>query len=208
MNPYVSAGLVMCAVLFIALALTAYMAVFFNRRSRADLEAALRPLAARLDGGEISVDDAAVEGRFDRLLVVAKVATAEGGPVRVFRIDVIDPAGGEKWLLVSLPPRKGQFERREELEPTGTAMREMLELPPQADLAQMLEAGVQWFQLEYDPEGGHVRLTKPMDSRKDIPGVDQFAASLTLLAGVARRNRVIQEATVIGREHVPEQSSD
>lgn len=193
MNPYVASGLVMCAVLFIALALTAYMAVFFNRRSKADLEAALAPLAALLDGGELNVDEATVKGRYNRRLVIAKVTTAEGGPVRVFRIDVIDPAGGFKWLIVSLPPRKGETGRTEELESSVSTIRAELELPPEAELADFVEARNEWFQLEYDPGGGHVRLTKPMDTRKDIPAPDLFRSLLDLLETVARRNRTVQE---------------
>lgn len=195
MNPYVSAGLVMCGVLFVALALTAYMAVYFNRRSKADLEAALTPLAALLDGGELDLDDATVKGRFNRRLVIAKITTAEGGPVRVFRIDVIDSAGGVKWLLVSLPPKKGQTERIEELELLDVGLRTALELPPKADLARVVEARNEWFQLEYDPEGGYMRLTKPMDTRKDIPGVELFASTLNLLDAIAQRNRAVQEAS-------------
>ncbi|CAA9577645.1 MAG: hypothetical protein AVDCRST_MAG87-3018 [uncultured Thermomicrobiales bacterium] len=194
MNPYLAAGLAMCAVLFIALALTAYMAVYFNRRSKADLEAALRPLADVLDDGTLDLDAATVRGRFNRRLVIAMVTTAEGGPVRVFRTDVVDPAGGTKWLLVSLPPRKDQTDRTEEFEATDPALRAQLRLPASAELARSLEAGKDWFQLEYDPDGGYVRLTKPMDTRKDIPGVDLFRSSLELLEAVAARNREVQQA--------------
>lgn len=200
MNPYVATGLVMCAVLFIALALTAYMAVYFNRRSKADLEAALTPLAGTLDDGELDLDDATVKGRFNRRLVIAKVTTAQGGPVRVFRTDLVDPAGGMKWLLVSLPPRKGQTERSEELESDRGDIRAGLQLPPKAELARQVEAGNEWFQLEYDPDGGHVRLTKPMDTRKDIPSVDLFRTTLTMLDTIAGRNRVLQEEYVTNPE--------
>lgn len=201
MNPYLAAGLAMCAVLFISLALTAYMAVYFNRRSKADLEAALRPLADLLDEGTLDLESATVQGRFNRRLVIAKVTTAEGGPVRVFRIDIVDPAGGAKWLLVSLPPRKGQAERQEEIEAADSALRETLRLPPKADLARQVEAGKEWLQLEYDPDGGYVRLTKPMDTRKDIPGVELFRSTLELLEAVAARNREAQQAapTVVER---------
>jgi len=199
-NPYLATGLVMCAVLFVALALTAYMAVYFNRRSKADLEAALKPLGAFLDDGELDLDDATVTGRFNRRLVIAKVTTAEGGPVRVFRIDVVDPAGGAKWLLVSLPPRKGLTERTEELESADSGIRAQLELSSKADLARQVGATTDWFQLEYDPDGGHVRLTKPMNSRKEIPGVADFELTLSLLGGIAQRNRIVQERKVTSPE--------
>lgn len=202
MNPYVSAGLAMCVVLFVALALTAYLAVHFNRRSKADLGVALAALAGVLDEGELDLDDATVRGRFNRRLVIAGVTTAEGGPVRVFRIDVVDPAGGVKWLLVSLPPKKGHTERTEELESVDVDIRDKLKLPPNAELARLLEAKTQWFQLEYDAEGGLLRFTKPMDTRKDIPGADLFRSTLTLLDAIARRNRTVQEGTQTTPEQV------
>jgi len=190
----------MCVVLFIALAMTAYMAVFFNRRSRADLDAALAPLAGLLDDSELDLNDATVKGRFNRRLVIAKVTNAEGGPVRVFRIDLVDPAGGAKWLLVSLPPKKGQGERTEELQSADTNMRAALELPPKAELARLVDARKEWFQLEYDPDGGHVRLTKPMDTRKDIPGVELFESTIVLLDTIARHNRLAQEENATFQE--------
>ncbi|MBA2248320.1 MAG: hypothetical protein H0W23_09330, partial [Chloroflexia bacterium] len=147
MNPYLAAGLAMCAVLFISLALTAYMAVYFNRRSKADLEAALRPLADLLDEGTLDLEAATVQGRFDRRLVIAKVTTAEGGPVRVFRTDLVDAAGGIKWLLVSLPPKKGQVDRLEEFESTDSALRQRLDLPEKVELANRVDAGKEWLQL-------------------------------------------------------------
>ncbi len=201
MNPYLAAGLAMCAVLFIALALTAYMAVYFNRRSKADLEAALHPLAELLDDGTLDVETATVRGRFDRRLVIAKVTTAEGGPVRVFQTDFVDPAGGVKWLLVSLPPKKGETERTEEFESGDTALQAKLELPARADLATRVEAGKDWLQLEYDPARGYVRLTKPMDTRKNIPGVELFEATLALLEAVAGRNRAVQQNEAVRTEH-------
>ena len=198
----------MCAVLFIALALTAYMAVYFNRRSKADLEAALRPLADIVDDGTLDLDAATVQGRYNRRLVIARVTTAEGGPVRVFRMDVVDPAGGEKWLLVSLPPKKGQTERTEEFEASDPTLRARLELPASADLAQAVEAGKDWFQLEYDPDGGYVRLTKPMDTRKDIPGVERFRSSLELLEAIGARNRTVQQGAVTQDESNLDEKQD
>ena len=44
MNPYLSFGLAMCGVTAISLFFTAYLAVHFNRRAKADLQAALTPL--------------------------------------------------------------------------------------------------------------------------------------------------------------------
>ena len=50
MNPYLSFSIAMCAVGFVALAGTAYLASYFNRRSKNDIELALRPLADFVDG--------------------------------------------------------------------------------------------------------------------------------------------------------------
>ena len=50
MNPYLSFSIAMCGVVVIALAGTAYLAAYFNRRSKNDMEAALTPLAQVIDG--------------------------------------------------------------------------------------------------------------------------------------------------------------
>ncbi len=64
MNPYLSFSIAMCAVVIIALAGTAYLAAYFNRRSKNDMQAALEPLAQVIDG-EIDVEEGLVKGRFD-----------------------------------------------------------------------------------------------------------------------------------------------
>ena len=62
MNPYLSFSIAMCAVVIIALAGTAYLAAYFNRRSKNDMQAALEPLAQVIDG-EIDVEEGLVKGR-------------------------------------------------------------------------------------------------------------------------------------------------
>ena len=42
MNPYLSFAIAMCAVVIIALAGTAYLSVYFNRRAKGDMERALQ----------------------------------------------------------------------------------------------------------------------------------------------------------------------
>jgi hypothetical protein len=189
-NPYIAVALVMCGVIFLALAATAYMAVYFTRRAKADLEAALTPLATSL-GGEADVEEATVEGRFNGKLAFGRMAHAEGGPVRVFQVEVIDPAGGEKWLYVAYPG-KGTTEFR----PAGSPMDQQLSTLHRPDLITALDVRSEWFQLEYSSEGGYVRLTVPMATRKDIPGEIAFRQQLSLLDRLSDENRAMQEAAV------------
>jgi hypothetical protein len=52
---------------------------------------------------------------------------------------------------------------------------------------------VEWIQLEYSAEGGHVRLTVPMGTRKDIPTVEVFKRQLAFVDQLANENRALQE---------------
>jgi len=186
-NPYLAVTLVMCGVIFIALGATAYMAVYFTRRARADLEAALTPLADIVDGNA-NVEDATGEGRDSGRLAFGRMANAEGGPVRVFQTEVIDAAGGEKWLYVNYP-RKGTIEYR----PDGGEVFGALAELRRGDLAAGLGIHADWFQLEYSPEGGYVRLTAPMATRKDIPAPETFRQQLQVLDRLSDQNRSWQE---------------
>ena len=192
MNPYLSFTLVMCGVVFLALAATAYMAVYFTRRAKADLEQALTPLAAVLDG-EADIEEAQVEGRFAGKLAFGRMAHAEGGPVRVFQVELIDAAGGDAWLYVAWPG-KGTTEFR----PEGSAMFQMLEVLHRDGLATALGVASEWFQLDYSPEGGYVRLTMPMSTRKDIPVEDAFRRQLDVLDHLSDENRAMQERQIEG----------
>ena len=190
MNPYLAVSLVMCGVIFLSLAATAYMAVYFTRKAKADLQASLTPLAALLDG-EANIEDAFVEGRYQGKLAFGRMANAEGGPVRVFQTEIIDAAGGEKWLYVSYP-RKNTTEFR----PEGSPLFAQLSSLHEANLETRLGAKGDWFQLEYSPEGGYVRLTSPMATRKDIPGPDMFRQQLDVLDRLSDENRAMQEGSV------------
>lgn len=190
MNPYVAVTLVMCGVIFLALAATAYMAVYFTRKAKADLQQALTPLAGVLNG-EADVENAQVEGRYAGKLAFGRMAHAEGGPVRVFQIELIDAAGGEKWLYVAYP-QKGTSEFRSE----GSTKFQGLETLHRSDLATALVVRSEWFQLDYSPEGGYVRLTTPMSSRKDIPSEEDFRQQLVLLDELSDENRALQEGTM------------
>lgn len=184
----------MCAVLFLSLALTAYLAVYFNRRAKADLQAALDPLAQRILG-TADIEAAEVSGRFDRKLVIGRMTHAEGGLVRVFQIDVIDSAGGDQWRCVSLAPKKDGTARTRDFQSVSAGLESGLTLLKTADLPTLLGASDEWFQVEYAPEGGYVRMTRPMETRKDLPDGDAFVAQLEWLSRLADQNRVHQEGS-------------
>jgi hypothetical protein len=187
----------MCGVIFVALAITAYLAVYFNRRAKADLQAALEPLASLIDG-TVDVDNAQVTGRYDRKLVIAQMAHAEGGPVRVFRIDLIDSAGGTGWRHVSLPSGRDGEGRHEEWTSECEDARDALTALREADVAAVLGSGDEWYQVEYAPDGGYVRATRPMETRKDLPSADAFGATLAWLSRLADQNRAVQESRPFG----------
>jgi len=184
----------MCGVIFLALAATAYMAVYFTRKAKADLQQALTPLAEAL-GGEADVEEALVEGCYAGKLAFGRMARAEGGPVRVFQVELIDAAGGQKWLYVAYP-EKGSTEFR----PEGSPMYEKLGELHRGDLAMALAVRSDWFQLDYSPEGGYVRLTMPMSTRKDIPSGEDFGCQLAMLDKLSDENRVMQEGVMSERQ--------
>jgi len=186
-NPYLAVTLAMCGVIFLSLAATAYMAVYFTRKAKADLERALMPLAGVIDG-TANVEEAFVEGRFNGKLAFGRMAHAEGGPVRVFQTELIDAAGGEKWLYVCYP-RKGTTEFR----PEGLPVQQQLAALNNEELGEHLGVQSDWFQLDYSPEGGYLRLSVPMSTRKDIPGDEMFRRQLVVLDRLSDDNRRLQE---------------
>ncbi len=185
-NPYILTGLAMCLVLLIALAGTAYLAVFFNRRAKADLEAALAPLAQLIDG-TVNLDEAEVTGSWSGFPVFARMANASEGPGRVFQADVLDAAGGDPWQYTSSPgkndaPRKVEF--------TGPAgVRNEVEPTIDTGIAGFLDPGYERFRVEYLPDKGVVRLVRAMRTRRDIPTSDVLQQQLNMLATLADRNR-------------------
>lgn len=181
----------MCVIVLLALVGTAYMAVFFNRRAKADLQAALQPLSEVIEG-EADVEEAVVKGRYAGHLAEGRVAQLSGGMGRVFHTLVIDGAGGSKWTLtVSRSKEPGgpdtfDFDGAEGDLKTAV-------LPPvqaMADSEPSLAGG--WFRIEYDPEPGHVRLTKSMRTRRDLPDANAFRNYLERLVVVADQNRAVQ----------------
>src|SRR6187200_1894183 len=94
----------MCAIVALALFSTAYMAVVFNRRAKADLLAALTPLRECIDG-EIDLAEATVTGKYQGHIASGRVANASDGPGRVFLTSIIDGAGGVAWKFTGRRPK-------------------------------------------------------------------------------------------------------
>lgn len=200
MNPYVLTGLTMCVIVILALAATAYLAVFFNRRAKADLQAALDPLA-ELVNGSIDLENATVTGTFEGQIVAARMANGPGGVGRVFQTELVDPAGGVGWDYSSAPPREKGGEPRIEFASERPAIRASLPalnevIPP--DVANPQAEGMR---VSYDPDAGFLRLVKGMKTRRDIPDVDHLRAQLEFLHRLGDENRVVQERL---RDEAPE----
>jgi hypothetical protein len=191
-NPYLSAGLAMCAVLFVALAGTAYLAVFFNKRAKADMKTALDPLAAVISG-QVDIEEAEIIGTYDGTIARARVTGAEGGAGRVFQVEVIDAAGGEQWRYRSIahrddPHPTSEFDSGNQNLKSDLADR--FELEP---LSNVGDPTKHWMWVEYSPESGVVRLTLPMQTRRDIPDAEAFTRQLAYVRETGVRNRALQE---------------
>lgn len=192
MNPYLAFGLAMCAIVVLSLALTSYLAVHFNRRAKADMEAALTPLAAALDG-TIDLEASEVSGRYGGHIAMGRAANAEDGPGRVFLTSLVDGAGGVAWLSTYRRPR----EASEPIETTWVGPEDTTGLQLRA-FAETQLAGVLpgpgWSRLGYDPESGKLTLTRPMATRRDVPDGETFENGLQLLLRTAEINRELQYA--------------
>lgn len=191
MNPYLSFGLAMCAVVGLSLFLTAYLAVVFNRRAKADMLAALTPLSELLNG-EIDLEESTVTGRYDGHIAEGRAANSTDGPGKVFHTSIIDSAGGDGWMYTIRKPKdpaagnESKFDGPES--EIGAQIHEFV-----AGLLTPLLSGPGWLRAEYDPAAGHVRITRPMATRRDIPVVDTFEGLLKLALGIGVRNRELQQ---------------
>jgi hypothetical protein len=190
MNPYLSFSIAMCGVVIVALAGTAYLAVYFNRRSKKDMEASLAPLAEIING-TVDVEEGLVTGRYDDQIAEGKVSTMPGGMARIFLVSVVESAGGKPWewtLTRSKEPGGADESRFREEIPGVTDRIEPLLIPLKND--PDIE-GI-WFRIEYDPQSGILKLTRPMRVRRDIPGPDAFQRYLDALIATAAENRAAQ----------------
>lgn len=192
MNPYVSFGLAMCLVLAISLFFTGYLAVMFNRRAKADMLRTLTPLAELL-GGEVDLEEARVSGRFAGHIAEGRAANAPDGPGKVFFTSVIDGAGGDKWVYTARRPKDPAAPLETKFEGPGGNVGQRLEAAVAEAVAPMM-ANPGWARVEYDPAPGHVRLTRPMVTRRDIPSAEAFEKQLAMLVAIADRNRSLQQA--------------
>lgn len=188
----------MCLILLLALVATAYLAVFFNRRAKADLSAALAPLADAVDGN-LNLDEAEIAGRWKGYPVYARMANASEGPGRVFQVDVVDAAGGEPWQLTSNPVSKGSEARTIEFSGPD-ALRTIVEPLIDDGLRAVLDPDTERYRVEYLMQQGFVRLVRAMRTRRDIPSVSTLTSELDTLVAVAEANRrYMQPAEEMGR---------
>lgn len=193
MNPYVSFGLAMCLVLALALAGTAYMAIYFNRKSKADLTKAMTPLAEFIDG-QLDLDEATVSGRYRGHPAQGKIALLPGGMGRVFHSQIIDGAGGEQWSATISRPKEGDGPATTEIKPEGFMLDPQLWAHINAMIGEPSLAGL-WFRCEYDPAAGAITLTRPMRTRRDFPQPEAFSRWLEALANLADTNRTVLKAS-------------
>lgn len=179
----------MCAIVLISLAGTAYLAMVFNRKAKADLQERLAPLAQVIDGA-VDVEDAKVEGRYRGQIAIGRVANAPGGFGRLFHLELVDAAGGERWEWSSLPDKKlPEPVRAFEGDP---ALRDRLGIDFEREALIVPDDPRQRFGFLYDPEAGMVRLTREMRTRLDIPDAETFTRQLETLHRLGAANRRAQ----------------
>lgn len=193
MNPYVATGLAMCLVILIALVGTAYLAVYFTRRAKADVLRLLTPLAELTDG-EADVDEAEVQGRWKDTIVQGRMANAAAGTVTLWQSDLIDSAGGAYWNFVYSRPN-AKKERPEEIEivTESAELRSWLETWTAEDISPIQPQETDWVQVEYAPDGGYIRIARPIKGRNQIPAPDAFRSDLDFAHRIGGENRQRQE---------------
>ncbi len=193
MNVYAQFGLAMCLIVFLSLAGTAYLAARFNRGAKRDLAAALAPLA-EVVGGDIDLEAASVTGRYAGHLVEARVSANPDGPGRAFVTDLVDPAGGQPWRVVSWPTRDPDSPPDRTFASPNSALERQVAADWEALVRPAVDPDRERYRLEYDPAAGAIRFARPMKTRRDIPDADRFRRELDLLVGLGPRNRLAQGA--------------
>ena len=189
MNPYLATAIAMGVIIVLSAAATAYLAAVFNRRAKDDLRTRLEPLAAAVDG-QVDIDEAKLAGRYRGQIAIGRMATGQGGFGRLFHIELVDSAGGERWEWSSLPDkRRGEPVRTFEGDPD---LRQRLGVDF-AELAAIVpDDRSQRFGVMYDPSAGMIRLTREMRSRLDIPDTETFILQLEALRQLGEANRRAQ----------------
>lgn len=198
MNPYVATGLAMCLVILIALIGTGYLAVYFTRRAKADVERLLTPLAELVDG-EADVDEAEVQGRWNDTLVQGRMANAAAGTVTLWQSDLIDSAGGVDWNFVYSRPNPKKKDPAEEIEivTESAELRAWLMTWTAEDIAPIQPQASDWVQVEYSAEAGRIRVARPIKGRNQIPTPEEFASDLNFAHATGAENRTKQESLAI-----------
>ena len=179
----------MCIIVLLSLAATAYLAIYFNRRAKEDLEQRLRPLAEVTDG-QVNLDEARVDGRYHGQIAIARLANAPGGFGRLFHVELVDSAGGQEWEWSSLPDKKRQGPVRSFT--GGATLRDRLGIDFDHSATVVQDDQHQRFGFAYDPAAGMVRLTREMRTRLDIPDVETFTHQLESLERMGEANRRAQ----------------
>jgi hypothetical protein len=191
-NPYLATAIAMIVIIVLSAAATAYLAAVFNRRAKDDLRARLEPLAAAVHG-RVDIDEAKVAGRYRGQIAIGRMASGQGGFGRLFHVELVDAAGGERWEWSSLPDKKrAQPVRIFEGDPT---LRKRLGIDFDAIATMVPEDRSQRFGVIYDPAAGMVRLTRDMRSRLDIPDAASFIRQLEALHQLGEANRRAQAPT-------------
>jgi hypothetical protein len=182
----------MCSIAIFAIVLTAWLAANMNRKGKADLAAKLQPLADLLDG-ELHAEEVTVRGRWQGQIAEGRMANALDGPGRVFFTRVIDSAGGISWTWTTSAPKNPGDPREIKFDCRDQQICDKIGQEIEARSAPFFTIPG-WTRVEYDVEAGHIRLTKPMLSRNDIPEVDVFQRSLDTLIEIGAWNRSIMES--------------
>jgi len=189
MNAYIVFGLVMIVIVVVSLVASGMLAASFNERAKADLGRALAPLAEQVDG-TADIETASISGQYRGHITTAAMISAPGGMGRQFEVKLVDGAGGKPWTHLTTRPKddNGPIDHQFDGD-TGI----------EAELAVLLRGPIEellpypgWFQLRYDPVTGEVRLSRTMQSRKDIPSPERFAAYLETVHTAAVANRAAQ----------------
>lgn len=182
----------MCLIVLVSIVGTAYLAVFFNRRAKADLAAALTPLADLIEG-EVDLENAEVIGRYREEHVKARMANATEGPGRVWQADVLDAAGGIGWVYTSSLPRGEDPSPRIEFASSRPDLQSQLTLLTSDQVTAIADPTHERFRLEYSPDSGFVRFIVPMVNRRDIPDAGKLRRQFDYLVRLGDENRALQE---------------
>lgn len=184
----------MCLVIVIALVGTGYLAVYFTRRAKADVLRLITPLAELIDG-DANVDDAEVTGKWKDTLVIGRMANAAAGTVTMWQTDVIDSAGGEGWNFVySRPNPKKSRPEEIEIVTESEELRSWLETWTVESIVPIAPGATDWVQVEYSPEGGYIRIARPIPNRNGIPTPEAFQSDLDFAHRTGTENRIRQES--------------